>query len=76
MSGFSEVTIAAALAMVALSSAQATSQPLERQPPPINQAYSEHKDQKEALDQREAELSEMARQALLKARQLTAQGNH
>ena len=38
--------------------------------PPIDQAYNEHKDQKQAADERDSEVTEMARQALSKARLL------
>ncbi len=44
---------------------------LEISAPPIDQAYSEHKDQKQAADERDGEVTEMARQALSKARLLT-----
>lgn len=36
-----------------------------------DQAYKEHKDQKQAAEERDGEVAEMARQALLKARLLT-----
>ncbi|NMN74157.1 hypothetical protein [Rhizobium sp. 57MFTsu3.2] len=36
-----------------------------------DQAYNEHKDQKQAAEERDGEVAEMARQALSKARLLT-----
>ncbi|MBD9449627.1 MULTISPECIES: hypothetical protein [Rhizobium] len=44
---------------------------LERSTPSPDQAYNEHKDQKQAAEERDGEVAEMARQALSKARLLT-----
>ncbi len=38
--------------------------------PPIDQAHNERKDQRQAADERDGEVTEMARQALSKARLL------
>ncbi len=50
-----------------------SSQPVEQALPIVDQVHSERKDQKEALNKREAELDEMAKQALLKAHPLAVQ---